>query len=190
MDGKKKIAELGYVTRAGLKLEHALREFEVDVSGLLCADLGSHQGGFVDCLLKHGAAKVYSIDTSYGTLAWELRNDPRVEVMERTNALHAELPETVDLVTVDVGWTPQRHIVPAALRMLNPEGRIISLVKPQYESRDNERSGGILKAEYFEQVMERVRLAVETAGARIVAETRSPIKGGHGNIECLMLLSR
>lgn len=120
-----------YVTRSGLKLEHALSVFHVDPTGMVCADLGSHQGGFVDCLLEHGAVRVYSVDTSYGTLAWKLRKDPRVVVMERTNAMHVQLPEPVDLVTIDVGWTPQRHVLPAALRILKDGGRIITLVKPQ-----------------------------------------------------------
>ena len=93
-------------------LAAALSAFELDVTGLVCADLGSHVGGFVDCLLQRDAARVYSVDTSYGTLAWRLRKDPRVVVLERTNALHVELPEHVDLVTVDVGWTPQHHILP------------------------------------------------------------------------------
>src|SRR5258706_16468275 len=103
-----------FVSRAGLKLDHALSHFAIDVSGKTCADLGSNTGGFVDCLLKRGAAKVYAIDTGYGALDWNLRKDPRVAVMERTNAMHATLPEKVDVVTIDVAWTKQRHILPAA----------------------------------------------------------------------------
>src|SRR5437763_12080304 len=107
-----------FVSRAGQKLEHALATFHVDVSGKICADLGSNTGGFVDCLLRRGAAKIYAIDTGYGALDWKLRKDPRVIVMERTNAMHATLPEKVDLVTIDVAWTRQKHILPAAKRML------------------------------------------------------------------------
>ena len=107
-----------FVSRAGQKLEHALATFGLDVSGRICADLGSNAGGFVDCLLQRGAAKVYAIDTGYGALDWKLRKDPRVVVMERTNAMHAVLPERVQVVTIDVAWTKQRHILPPARRVL------------------------------------------------------------------------
>src|SRR5437588_11102724 len=103
-----------FVSRAGQKLEHALVNFGIDVSGLTCADLGSNVGGFVDCLLQRGAAKVYAIEKGYGVLEWKLRKDPRVIVMERTNAMHVVLPEPVALVTIDVAWTRQRNILPAA----------------------------------------------------------------------------
>jgi 23S rRNA (cytidine1920-2'-O)/16S rRNA (cytidine1409-2'-O)-methyltransferase len=178
-----------YATRAGLKLEHALRAFAVDASGLVCADLGSHQGGFVDCLLAHGAAKVYSVDTSYGTLAWRLRKDPRVVVMERTNAMHLVLPEPADLVTIDVGWTRQRHVLPAARTALKAGGRIITLVKPQYESTDDERTGGVVAEAALEGVLARVRQDVAGAGLVILADTPSPIRGGGGNAEALWLLA-
>src|SRR5512138_357916 len=98
---------MDFVSRAGQKLHHALCAFAVDVTGFVCADLGSNTGGFVDCLLQSGAAKVYAIDTGYGVLAWKLRKDPRVVVMERTNALYCEVTQPVDLVTIDVAWTPQ-----------------------------------------------------------------------------------
>jgi 23S rRNA (cytidine1920-2'-O)/16S rRNA (cytidine1409-2'-O)-methyltransferase len=177
-----------YATRAGLKLEHALNEFGVSPQGWVCADMGSHQGGFVDCLLQHGAAKVYSVDTSYGTLAWKLRKDPRVVVMERTNAMHLELPEPVDLITIDVGWTQQRRVLPVAARLLKPGGRIVSLIKPQYESTEAERTGGVVPEENLEPILVRVRLDVAAAGLAIHGETRSPIKGGGGNVEFLFLL--
>src|ERR1041384_6668048 len=102
--------EKAFVSRAGQKLEHALATFAIDVNGWVCADLGSNAGGFVDCLLQRGASKVYAIDTGYGALEWKLRKDPRVVVMERTNAMHAELPEPVGILTIDVAWTKQRHI--------------------------------------------------------------------------------
>ena len=127
-----------FVSRAGLKLAHALDEFGIDVTGLICADFGCNIGGFTDCLLQRGAKLVYAIDTGYGTLAWKLRSDSRVIVMERTNALHAPPPAEekrgrepfsekgsrplfCDLVVIDLGWTPQRLAVPAALRWLRPE---------------------------------------------------------------------
>jgi 23S rRNA (cytidine1920-2'-O)/16S rRNA (cytidine1409-2'-O)-methyltransferase len=112
-----------FVSRGGLKLRHALGEFGIDPAGLTCADLGCSTGGFTDCLLRAGAARVYAVDTAYGELAWSVRTDPRVRVMERTNALHAEPPEGgVDLVVIDLGWTKQALAVPAALRWLKPGG--------------------------------------------------------------------
>jgi len=180
--------ESKYVTRSGLKLEHALGVFAIDPAGRACADLGSHQGGFVDCLLQHGAARVYSVDTSYGTLAWKLRKDPRVVVMERTNAMHVRLPEPVDLVTIDVGWTCQRHVLPAALRLLREGGRILSLVKPQYEAAEGEREAGVVPEANLEPVLARVRMDVRAAGLQMLGETRSPLKGGGGNVEFLFLL--
>ena len=130
-----------FVSRAGLKLDHALREFQLDVTGFVCADFGCNVGGFTDCLLQRGAAKVFAIDTGYGALAWTLRNDARVVVMERTNALHAPPPQDVlvDLVVIDLAWTPQRLAIPAALRWLKPDARIVTLVKPHYELDDAEK---------------------------------------------------
>ena len=129
-----------YASRAGIKLEAALDGFGVDVTGRLCADFGCHAGGFTDCLLEHGAACVHAVDTGYGVLDYRLRRDPRVVVMERTNALHAEPPaEPVDMVTIDLGWTRQRFAIPAALRWLGPGGQIVSLLKPHYELDDDEK---------------------------------------------------
>src|SRR5438270_10101760 len=123
-----------FVSRAGQKLDHALTVFGIDVAGLVCADFGSNAGGFVDCLLQRGAAKVYAIDTGYGALEWKLRKNPRVVVMERTNAMHVVLPEKVRLVSIDVAWTKQRNILPAAKGMLEDGGSVISLIKPHYEA--------------------------------------------------------
>ena len=123
-----------YVSRGGLKLAAALEAFGVSPAGWVCADLGSNVGGFVDCLLRHGAERVYALDTGYGVLAYRLRRDPRVVVRERTNALHAVLPEPVDLVTIDVGWTPQEYILPAAVRMLHRGGRAEQVVETAQRS--------------------------------------------------------
>ena len=107
-----------FVSRAGYKLDHALAAFAIDVKGLVCADLGSNVGGFVDCLLQRMAAKVYAVEKGYGVLEWKLRKDSRVVVMERTNAMHITLPEEVALVTIDVAWTRQRNILPAARQIV------------------------------------------------------------------------
>ncbi len=194
------------MSRAGLKLAAALDGFELDVAGMRCADLGCHAGGFTDCLLQRGAATVYAIDTGYGVLDYRLRNDPRVTVMERTNALHCEPPETVDLVTIDVGWTKQRHVIPAALRWLAADpgtgmgsgGLIITLVKPHYELDETQRKtllrdGAISHAEAG-TVVERTVAGFEALGALAIAVLISPLtgaksarRGGPGNREYLVL---
>lgn len=174
-----------FVSRAGQKLEHALQTFGIDVTGLVCADLGSNTGGFVDCLLKRGAAKVYAIDTGYGALDWKLRKDPRVVVMERTNAMHAALPEPVAFISIDVAWTKQRHILPAARRMLAPTGRIVTLIKPHYEATPAHLRKGVLPQEYLDQVVESVRADIAAADFELLASTPSPMRGAKGNCEFL-----
>jgi 23S rRNA (cytidine1920-2'-O)/16S rRNA (cytidine1409-2'-O)-methyltransferase len=174
-----------YVSRAGQKLAHALRTFSVDPRGLTCADLGSNVGGFVDCLLQHGAAKVYAVEKGYGVLEWKLRKDTHVIVMERTNAMHVELPEAVDLVTIDVAWTRQKNILPAAARILRREGRVITLIKPHYEAEQRLLKGGVLPKEELTDVLERVQKDIADAGFGVNAMTESPILGAKGNIEML-----
>jgi 23S rRNA (cytidine1920-2'-O)/16S rRNA (cytidine1409-2'-O)-methyltransferase len=177
-----------FVSRAGQKLEHALEHFGVDVTGWVCADLGSNVGGFVDCLLRRGAAKVYAIDTGYGALAWKLRKDPRVVVMERTNAMHVELPEKVRLVSIDVAWTRQKNILPSARRLLAERGVAISLIKPQYEAGPELLRKGVLPGEHLETLLEMVKRDIVASGFELVAMVESPIRGGQGNIELLAAL--
>lgn len=191
-----------FVSRGGLKLHHALTEFAIDATGLVCADLGCSTGGFTDCLLQAGAAKVHSVDTAYGELAWKLRNDPRVVVTERTNALHAVPPaDGVDLVVVDLGWTVQRLVIPAALKWLRPSGRIITLIKPHYEAKefgiDIPRKGVLdesIALDITNRVMARVEESAQQWGITIRGITKSPILGGKekatGNPEWLALLQR
>ncbi len=177
-----------FVSRAGQKLDHALATFGIDVTGLACADLGCNAGGFVDCLLQRGAAKVYAIDTGYGALEWKLRKDPRVVVMERTNAMHASLPERVGLVSIDVAWTRQRNILPAARKMVCDDGVLIALVKPHYEADAKLLRHGVLPPEHLDDVVKRVTDEAVAAGFSVVRTERSPILGGKGNIEVLALL--
>jgi 23S rRNA (cytidine1920-2'-O)/16S rRNA (cytidine1409-2'-O)-methyltransferase len=177
-----------FVSRAGQKLEHALAEFGLDVAGRTCADLGSNAGGFVDCLLQRGAARVYAIDTGYGALEWKLRKDPRVVVMERTNAMHAVLPESVALVTIDVAWTKQRHILPAARRMVADDGRVVTLIKPHYEAAPALLVKGVLPVEEVDGVVHATRADVVASGFELLRTVRSPIKGSKGNAEVLALL--
>ncbi len=186
-----------YVSRGGLKLRHALDHFALDVTGLRCADLGASTGGFTDCLLQAGAAHVISVDTAYGQFAWKLRNDPRVTLLERSNALHVA-PGSVDLVVMDLGWTPQRLAIPVALRWLTPTGRIISLIKPHYELGPDESRQllreGVLADEDAGQVVERVLASMPSLGASVLGCTRSPIQGSkersRGNPEWLMLANK
>ncbi len=177
-----------YVGKGGLKLEFALDAFRIDPTGRVAADLGSHIGGFVDCLLQHGAAKVYSVDTSYGTFAWTLRNDGRVVVMERTNAMHVALPEPVDLVTIDVGWTRQRAILPHALGLTKPGGMLLSLLKPQYEADRSQVRKGRLPEDQVRPVVSSVIDGLLADGLPMVAAAESPVRGGKGNVEFFLLL--
>jgi len=182
-----------FVSRAGFKLQHALEAFGVAVTGLDCADFGCNAGGFTDCLLQRGARRVVALDTGYGMLDWRLRNDARVDVRERTNALHAPAPsDGVDLVVMDLAWTCQRHAVPAALRWLRPNGRIITLIKPHYESQGTERKAlvkGALPPAIAATVVERVLGSMPELGARVLADSPSPVIGGGGNSEHLALLA-
>jgi 23S rRNA (cytidine1920-2'-O)/16S rRNA (cytidine1409-2'-O)-methyltransferase len=179
-----------FVSRAGAKLEHALATFGVDVAGRTCADLGSNTGGFVDCLLRRGAARVYAIDTGYGVLAWTLRKDPRVVVMERTNAMHAVLPESAWLISIDVAWTRQQHILPAALRMLADDGHIVTLIKPHYEADPGLLRRGVLPDDAVGGVVDSVLRQVRAFGFEAIGTTTSPIRGAKGNIEVLAHLRR
>jgi len=177
-----------FVSRAGEKLDHALNLFELNVTGWICADFGCNTGGFTDCLLKRDAAKVYAIDTGYGALDWSLRKDPRVVVMERTNAMHVTLPERVDLVTIDVAWTKQKNILPAAKRVLKPTGIVVSLIKPHYESDAKLLVKGILPGDDVGPVVESVKQAIRSLGYEVIQTVPSPILGAGGNAEVVSLL--
>lgn len=178
-----------YASRAGDKLEHGLKTFGIDVSGLICADFGSSTGGFVDCLLQFGAAKVYAVETGYGVLDWKLRNDERVVVMERKNAMHVQLPEKVDFVSLDVGWTKLDKVVPNALKNIKPKGQILALVKPHYESESRMLRKGKLLEEFIPEVLDSVRDRLKENGVRVLKETESPILGEKGkNKEFLFLI--
>ena len=146
-----------YASRGGYKLEHALRHFQLEVAGLIAVDLGASTGGFTDCLLQHGAAKVFAVDVGQGQLAWKLRQDRRVVVMEKTNARHltaAQFPQPfrpADLAVIDCSFISLRKILPAAIALLKPNGKIVALIKPQFEAgqvrgrprpRRHPRSGG------------------------------------------------
>jgi len=180
----------GFVSRGGDKLAAALDHFQTDVTGAACADLGSHVGGFVDCLLRRGTARVYSIDTSYGTLAWRLRKDSRVVVLERTNAMHVALPDPVDFVTIDVGWTRQERVLPNAAKLIRPDGFVITLIKPHYEAPKDLLVDGVLPEPALDQVLAAVRTQIESLGWNVRDTIISPILGHGGNREVFALLTR
>jgi 23S rRNA (cytidine1920-2'-O)/16S rRNA (cytidine1409-2'-O)-methyltransferase len=181
-------APLPYVSRGGFKLAAALEAFGLDVCGWVVADVGASTGGFTDCLLQRGAGRVYAIDVGYGQLAWKLQQDPRVVVMDRTNARYLDrLPEPVDLVTIDASFISLKLILPVVLGWLRASGQILALVKPQFEARrDQIGKGGVIR----DPVLHRAILddllswaALQDLG--LAGLVRSPITGPAGNVEFL-----
>lgn len=191
-----------YVSRGGLKLRHALDVFGIDPAGLRCVDLGCSTGGFTDCLLRAGASSVVCVDTGYGVLDWRLRNDERVTVFERANALHLEPPEpcALDMAVIDLGWTRQAMAIPSALGWLGPGGTIVTLIKPHYEAKalgmGSALREGVLSEEDAARVCERVVGEIGVLGVDVRGVTRSPILGGRtrgkraGNVEYLAEIRR
>ena len=185
-----------YVSRGGLKLEHALKAFGVAPKGLRCLDVGASTGGFTDCLLQHGADSVIAVDVGYGQLDQSLRNDPRVRVMERTNFRYvtpADIGEEVDLAVVDVSFISLRLILPPLLPILKPSGDIIALVKPQFEAgpRDVGKGGVVRDYRVRERVLAQLRrFAVQELGLAWLGEVESPIRGAKGNLEFLVHLKK
>jgi 23S rRNA (cytidine1920-2'-O)/16S rRNA (cytidine1409-2'-O)-methyltransferase len=180
-----------FAGRAGTKLDFARDEFNIDVRGLVCADFGSSVGGFVDCLLKRGASRVYAVEKGYGVLAWNLRNDARVVVLERTNAMHVTLPEKVDLLTIDTSWTRQEFVIENARRQVSDTGRILTLIKPHYEADRKLLKRGKLSDQDAQRVAHEVAHSLEASQWRLVGLVRSPIRGSKGgNIEYFAYLKR
>jgi 23S rRNA (cytidine1920-2'-O)/16S rRNA (cytidine1409-2'-O)-methyltransferase len=185
---------LKYVSRGGLKLEKALQIFPIDVKGKVMADLGASTGGFTDCALQNGAAKVYALDVGYGQLAWSLRSDERVINMERTNVRYLEadsLPEKVDFATIDVSFISLTKVLAAAKSILNASGFVIALIKPQFEAgRENIGKHGVVKdAAVHAQVIKTVVAYARELGFKVSGLDFSPIKGPEGNIEYLLYLT-
>jgi len=168
-----------------------LKEFNIDVEGKVCVDLGSSTGGFTDCLLQHGARKVYAVEKGYGVLEWKIRQDERVVVMERQNALYVALPEQVDVAVIDCGWTKQRFIVPKALDLLKENGIIITLLKPHYEAERHELKKGKVLDDMVEKIRDRVIDELKEMNVKVENIIESPIVGGKGkNKEFLLLITR
>ncbi len=180
-----------FVSRAGRKLEAALEGFGIDVTGKVCADIGASTGGFTDCLLQHGASKVYAVDVGLGQLHWNIRRDPRVVVKERVNARYLTreiLPEPPTFACCDVSFISVTLILPALTPLLQPGADLVVLVKPQFEvGKGQVGKGGIVREpELHRGAVEKVRAALETVGFARTAELESPILGAEGNREFLL----
>ena len=172
-----------YVTRAGRKLEGAIKHFGITVSGRDALDLGSHEGGFADCLLRFGARTVTTVDTAYGILDYKLRTDERVIIHERTNALKARFDRTWEIITIDLGWTPQRLILPRALRWAAPGADVLSLVKPQYEAEKKQLRRGVVPEKLLETILRQTFEEIARLDIKPVGSMRSPLRGSGGNTE-------
>lgn len=190
-----------FVSRGGLKLEHALDTFGLNVEKTSAVDLGASTGGFTDCLLQRGAARVYAVDVGHGQLAWKLRNDPRVIVMEKVNARTLSpsvFPapfELVDIVVIDCSFISLRKIIPAGIALLKPSGKIIALIKPQFEAgkAEADKGAGVIRdPEIHERILKELRQFVASTLPNVqwVATTPSPVLGPAGNREFLALLEK
>ena len=184
-----------YVSRGGLKLEKALRDFGVDPTGCVCSDSGASTGGFTDCLLQQGARKVFAIDVGYGQLAWKIRSDPRVVCMERTNIRNVtpeELGEPLDLSVIDVSFISLKLVLPVIWQLLKPEGQVLCLIKPQFEAGKEKvgKKGVVRDPAVHREVLERFLETAREIGFHVKNLTFSPVKGPEGNIEFLGHLSK
>jgi 23S rRNA (cytidine1920-2'-O)/16S rRNA (cytidine1409-2'-O)-methyltransferase len=192
------VEDLKYVSRGGLKLEHALAHWKINVTGKICLDVGASTGGFTDCLLQHGAARVIAVDTGHGQIVFQFRNDPRVRLLEKTNARYLtseQVGEIAGLIVMDVSFISATQVLPAVIAAAFPQeadqrsGReLIVLVKPQFEAgREHVGKGGIVRdSQIQQQAVEKVRTAVTFLGALATDVTDSPILGAEGNREFLL----
>lgn len=184
-----------YVSRGGLKLAKALRDFGVDPTGFVCSDSGASTGGFTDCLLQHGAKKVFAIDVGYGQLAWAIRSDPRVVTMERTNIRYVtpeDLGEPLDLSVVDVSFISLKIVLPAIRELLKPTGQVLCLIKPQFEAGKDKvgKKGVVRDPGTHKEVLDSFVELAHSLDFTILGLTFSPVKGPEGNIEFLGHLTR
>ncbi|WP_435412061.1 TlyA family RNA methyltransferase [Pseudoflavonifractor intestinihominis] len=185
---------LAYVSRGGLKLEKAMQSFPITLSGAICGDIGASTGGFTDCMLQNGAAKVYAVDVGYGQLAWSLRSDERVICMERTNArylTHEQIPDELDFASIDVSFISLRLILPAVRGLLKPDGHVVCLVKPQFEAGKEKvgKKGVVRDPKVHLEVLEQFLVNARDADFTVKDMTFSPVRGPEGNIEYLGFLA-
>ena len=186
---------LKYVSRGGYKLEKTINNYGLDLKGRICADIGSSTGGFTDCMLQNNASKVYAVDVGYGQLAWSLRNDPRVDCLERTNArylTHEVIPDNLDFFSMDVSFISVKLILPAVYDLMTDHGQGVILIKPQFEAGKNKigKNGVIRDPSVHKEVLEDITSFLEKNGFGILALDYSPIKGPKGNIEFLAYVEK
>ena len=185
-----------WASRGGVKLAHALANFAIDPTGLVCLDIGAATGGFTDVLMKGGAAKVYAVDVGHGQLAWELRNDDRVVVLERTNARRltaSEVPDPPAIITCDASFIGLETVLPAALALAAPNCTLVALIKPQFEvGKGRVGKGGVVRdAALHQEVCDRIRRWLDgQPGWTVQGLTESPIRGPKGNVEFLIAVER
>ena len=182
---------LRYVSRGGLKLEKAVNEFGLDFTGMVCLDIGASTGGFTDCMLQNGAAKVYAVDVGHGQLAWSLRNDERVVCMEKTNFRYmtpADLPESVDFASCDVSFISLTKILPPAWELLKDGAQMVCLIKPQFETTKEKvgKKGVVRDIKVHKEVVQTILIFALNAGFTLIHLDFSPIRGPEGNIEYLL----
>lgn len=184
---------LKYVSRGGLKLEKALQEFSIDLTDAVCMDIGASTGGFTDCMLQNGAAKVYSVDVGHGQLAWKLRNDERVVCMEKTNFRYVQpedIEDRLDFASVDVSFISLTKILIPARDLLKDSAKMVCLIKPQFEAGKDKvgKKGVVREPEIHEEVINKIITYAEMIGFEVKGLSYSPIKGPEGNIEYLVFL--
>jgi 23S rRNA (cytidine1920-2'-O)/16S rRNA (cytidine1409-2'-O)-methyltransferase len=184
-----------YVGRGGHKLEGALDHFHIDVRDKVALDIGASTGGFTDCLLQRGARKVYAVDVGHGQLAWKIRNDPRVVVLEKVNARslsRPQIPELVDLCVIDVSFISLTLILPNAFRLITPDGVILALIKPQFElqRKDVGRGGIVRDVALHKKAQQKIARFAETVGHRVIGLVPSTITGADGNQEFFICLRK
>jgi 23S rRNA (cytidine1920-2'-O)/16S rRNA (cytidine1409-2'-O)-methyltransferase len=183
-------SESRFVSRGGIKLEAALNEFSIDLTGLTCLDVGASTGGFTDCLLQHGARRVVALDVGHNQIDWRLRNDPRVELREGINARYltpSDFNHKFDFATIDVAFISATRILPAIVPLLNEGGRVVTLIKPQFEVGKAEvGKGGIVKdPARHRRVIDEVNTVAQSLGLKVAGLIPSPIQGADGNVEFL-----
>lgn len=184
-------AHLPFVSRGGLKLQHALDTFRIPVRDAVALDVGASTGGFTDCLLQYGARRVYAVDVGYGQLSWKLRGDPRVVALERQNIRYLSrelIPQAIQLAVIDVSFISLKLVIPAILPLLDREGRVVALIKPQFEvGRGRVGKGGVVRdAALRREVCRDIAEFCEASGLRVVGITPSPLLGPKGNEEFLL----
>lgn len=187
--------DIPYVSRGGLKLEKAIKEFNINVKDKTVIDVGASTGGFTDCLLQYGAKRVYAVDVGYGQLAWKLRKDPRVVVIERKNIRYikpSDIGKQVDIATIDVSFISLKLVLPSVKNLLKDNGKIIALIKPQFEVGKGEvgKGGVVREKEKHEKVVSEIKSFAIDLGLKVLNVTESPIAGQKGNVEFLIHLQK